>query len=141
MATQNRSFSHDSLLLQMVMGFLFPFMMLFGFFLILNGHYTPGGGFQGGSVFATLFIARYLVYSIDDIDSEHLHSIQKFFLACIVVAPLLILFSGVLNQHPQFRSSYLTLMDILIGVQVGFGLGVAVLRFAFFTGVGKKWHL
>jgi len=135
------TFSEDSLLLQMAMGLLFPFMMLFGFFLILNGHYTPGGGFQGGSVFATLFIARYVVYSVDDIDSEKLHLIQKIFLGLIILAPLILLFSGVLEQFPQYKSVYLTFMDILIGVQVGFNLGVAVLRFAFFTGVGKKWHL
>lgn len=131
----------ESIILQMVVGLLYPFMLLFGFYVILNGHYTPGGGFQGGSVLASLFIARYVVYPVDDTDTEKLHSIQRVFLALIVIAPSAVLFTGVVARNPQFRSLYLTTMDVLIGVQVGFGLGVAVLRFAFFQGVGKTWHL
>lgn len=131
----------QSLILQMVIGFLYPFILLLGFHVILNGHYTPGGGFQGGSVLASLFIARYVVFPVDDTSPESLHAFQRVFLAAIVVAPLMLLFTGVVNRYPDYRSLYLTLMDILIGVQVGFGLGVAVLRFAFFEGVGKTWRL
>jgi energy-converting hydrogenase B subunit I len=32
---------------------LFPFVLIFGFYIILHGHLTPGGGFQGGAVVAT----------------------------------------------------------------------------------------
>lgn len=133
--------SEQSLILQVVIGFLYPFILLLGLFVILNGHYTPGGGFQGGSVLASLFIARYVVFPVEDISPERLHALQRVFLAAIVVAPLMVLFTDLVNQYPSFRPLYLTLMDILIGVQVGFGLGVAVLRFAFFEGVGKTWRL
>lgn len=30
-----------------------PAILLFGLYVILHGHITPGGGFQGGAVFAT----------------------------------------------------------------------------------------
>jgi multicomponent Na+:H+ antiporter subunit B len=131
----------QSLILQVVIGFLYPFMLLLGFYVILNGHYTPGGGFQGGSVLASLFIARYVVFPVEDTNPERLHAFQRIFLAAIVVAPMMVLFTDVVNNNPGFRPLYLTLMDILIGVQVGFGLGVAVLRFAFFEGIGKTWRL
>lgn len=131
----------QSLILQVVIGFLYPFMLLLGFYVILNGHYTPGGGFQGGSVLASLFIARYVVFPVSDTDPERLHAFQRIFLAAIVLAPIMVLFTEVVNHNPRFQPLYLTLMDILIGVQVGFGLGVAVLRFAFFEGVGKTWRL
>lgn len=136
-----RDIPEQSLILQVVIGFLYPLILLLGFHLIINGHYTPGGGFQGGSVLASLFIARYVVFPINDTNPESLHAFQRIFLAAIVVAPLLLLFTGVVNRYPEYRALYLTLMDILIGVQVGFGLGVAVLRFAFFEGVGKTWRL
>lgn len=32
---------------------LFPFVLIFGFYVIVHGHLTPGGGFQGGAVMAT----------------------------------------------------------------------------------------
>ncbi|MDI9632643.1 MAG: MnhB domain-containing protein [Methanolinea sp.] len=32
---------------------LSPFIVVFGFYVIVHGHLTPGGGFQGGAVVAT----------------------------------------------------------------------------------------
>ncbi|MFP4330544.1 MAG: MnhB domain-containing protein [Alkalispirochaetaceae bacterium] len=137
----NEAVSEDSLIIKVIVGLLYPFIMLLGFFVIINGHYTPGGGFQGGSVLATLFVARYLIYPVADTDTEALHTIQRIFLALIILVPGALLFSGRLAAAPAFNTYYLTLMDILIGVQVGLGLGIAVLRFAFFEGVGKTWKL
>jgi len=34
---------------------LFPFIVLFGLYIIVHGHLTPGGGFPGGVVIATAF--------------------------------------------------------------------------------------
>jgi len=34
-------------------GVLFPFVLIFGFYIVAHGHLTPGGGFQGGAVIAT----------------------------------------------------------------------------------------
>lgn len=138
---QDEQHPTESLILQLAIGLLFPFMLLFGFYIIANGHYTPGGGFQGGGILASLFIARYVIFPVEDIDSEKLHSLQRIFLACILLVPLFFLFSGIITQFPLLRKPYLTIMDILIGIQVGFGLGVAVLRFAFFQGSGQTWHL
>ena len=36
-----------------VAALLFPVCLVFGFYVILHGHLTPGGGFQGGAVVAT----------------------------------------------------------------------------------------
>ncbi len=33
--------------------FLYPFILIFGFYIVAHGHLTPGGGFQGGAVIAT----------------------------------------------------------------------------------------
>jgi multisubunit Na+/H+ antiporter MnhB subunit len=31
----------------------FPFCLVFGLYVVVHGHLTPGGGFQGGAVMAT----------------------------------------------------------------------------------------
>lgn len=134
-------YGEESIIVKAMVGVLYPFIMLFGFSVIMNGHYTPGGGFQGGGVLASLLVARFVAHPVDDTDTERLHSLQRVFLALIVLAPSALLFTGIVTRHEMFRSAYLTLMDILIGVQVGLGLGVAVLRFAFFHGVGQTWRL
>ncbi len=132
--------SSESSITRVIVGLLYPFILLLGFYVIINGHYTPGGGFQGGSILASLFIARYVVFPVEDIDSEMLHLSQRFVLALLLLAPTVLLFTGAVHAYPEYRASYLTLMDIFIGVQVGYGLGVAVLRFAFFRGVGESWR-
>lgn len=55
---------------------LFPFIMVFGFYVVLHGHLTPGGGFQGGAVIATGFVLLFVANRIDDI--THLFSKTLF---------------------------------------------------------------
>ncbi len=41
---------------------VFPFILLFGAYIFVHGHLTPGGGFQGGSIIASGFLLLYLAY-------------------------------------------------------------------------------
>lgn len=38
------------MILQKVAGFLVPLIIIFGIYVILNGHLSPGGGFSGGAI-------------------------------------------------------------------------------------------
>ncbi|MBN1901410.1 Na(+)/H(+) antiporter subunit B [Candidatus Sumerlaeota bacterium] len=49
-----------SLILTTACRFLFPFILMFGAYIFLHGHLTPGGGFQGGAIIASGFLLRYL---------------------------------------------------------------------------------
>lgn len=40
--------------------FLFPLILLFGAYIFIHGHLTPGGGFQGGAIVASAFVLVYL---------------------------------------------------------------------------------
>ncbi|MGC9471065.1 MAG: Na(+)/H(+) antiporter subunit B [Bacteroidales bacterium] len=40
--------------------FLFPVILLVGIYIVIHGHLTPGGGFQGGAVVASAFLLMYL---------------------------------------------------------------------------------
>ena len=42
---------------------IFPFILVFGFYIIIHGHLTPGGGFQGGAVAATGFVLMLVAFS------------------------------------------------------------------------------
>jgi len=39
---------------------LFPLLLMVGFYIVLHGHLTPGGGFQGGVVLAAAFFVSFL---------------------------------------------------------------------------------
>ena len=40
----------NDLILQRIASFLVPLILLFGIYIIMNGHISPGGGFSGGAV-------------------------------------------------------------------------------------------
>jgi multicomponent Na+:H+ antiporter subunit B len=46
-------------------GVLFPLIILFGVYIFIHGHLTPGGGFQGGVVIATGFLLLLLSGTVD----------------------------------------------------------------------------
>lgn len=45
--------ARSSELLQTASSFIFPFIFITGVYIAVNGHLTPGGGFQGGAVLAS----------------------------------------------------------------------------------------
>ena len=48
-----------------VSGFLIPFMQLYSLYLIAHGDLGPGGGFQGGAIFAASLILYAIVFGLD----------------------------------------------------------------------------
>ena len=48
--------------LDAVVRIIVPAIFLFGAYVVLHGHYSPGGGFQGGVIFAVAFILLRLVW-------------------------------------------------------------------------------
>lgn len=55
---------------------VFPFIMIFGLYVIAHGHLTPGGGFQGGAVVASacvmILVAYGSVWTMKKIKEKHL---------------------------------------------------------------------
>ena len=50
----------SSEILRTASGFLMPLLILFGTYIFMHGHLTPGGGFQGGVVIASAFLLVFL---------------------------------------------------------------------------------
>ncbi len=46
---------------------LVPFVQLFGLYVIMHGHSSPGGGFQGGVIIASSFILLALADGIEEV--------------------------------------------------------------------------
>lgn len=54
-----------STILQTAARYLLPILLLFSFFLLLRGHYYPGGGFVGGLVASIAFVLHSFAYGTD----------------------------------------------------------------------------
>lgn len=56
---------------------MFPFTLLLGLYVVLHGHLTPGGGFQGGVLLATAFYYVYLSGEYHDLlGMSHDHAVS-----------------------------------------------------------------
>jgi len=51
-----------SKIVRTVANLVYGFVIIFGFYIIVHGHLTPGGGFQGGAVVASAFALLLISY-------------------------------------------------------------------------------
>lgn len=111
---------------------LYPLILLFGIYIILNGHKTPGGGFQGGAVLTSIFITRYISARVNDINIDVFQIIEKYLFVVIVALPVLYIFSGFAAKWGGCDEIFLILMNIAIGIKVWCGLSIIFFRFMFY---------
>ena len=109
-----------------------PAMLVFGVYLILNGHISPGGGFQGGVAVASFFICRYLIYDVYDVRFGKIMIYEKMTFAALVVIAALFVFMGFYIQLPILRIPYLLSMNLLIAMKVAFGFIIIFYRYIAF---------
>ncbi|MEW6070080.1 MAG: MnhB domain-containing protein [Candidatus Thermoplasmatota archaeon] len=51
-----------SKIVKTITNIFYPLILIFGFYVIMHGHLTPGGGFQGGAVVASAFALLAIAY-------------------------------------------------------------------------------
>jgi multicomponent Na+:H+ antiporter subunit B len=129
---REKMMSERSEILTKMIGFLFPFIIIFGVYIILNGHKTPGGGFQGGAVLSALFISRYLIAPVNSVKLGALQTIEKAIFVLVLAIPTFFIFSGFNYFFPIANICYLIIMNSLIGIKVCCGLSIIFFRFVFY---------
>ena len=109
-----------------------PVLLLFGVYLIMNGHNSPGGGFQGGAVLASFFICRYVIYAIHDIRINSVIMMEKVIYVGIVLLAGFFVFLNAHTYLPLPKSAYLIMMNLFIGLKVACGFLIIFYRFIAF---------
>jgi multicomponent Na+:H+ antiporter subunit B len=117
-----------SLVLNTACKFLFPLILLFGAYIFIHGHLSPGGGFQGGAVIASAFVLLYLGCPgkrVHKIGTKVLESLGG--LIFIIVGLLGLVFGGnfLLNFLPKGIAHTLVSAGIIpiIYIAIGFKVG------------------
>lgn len=122
----------QSILLETTMGAIYPFILTFGIYIILNGHLSPGGGFQGGAILSAIFIVQYFVTYEKTIRLRIFNTIEKILYAAIILFIVLYVFMFKQWIPAALKPIYLTVMNLLIGIKVCCGLSVIFYRFVLF---------
>ena len=102
----------------------FPFIVIFGFYVIAHGHLTPGGGFQGGAVAASacamVLVAFGSKWTLDKIKEKRLSVFESIGAIGFIGVALLGLVFGVAFFH-----NFLVGSEVLFGVIPSTGSGLA----------------
>ncbi|MDY6935857.1 MAG: Na(+)/H(+) antiporter subunit B [Spirochaetota bacterium] len=59
---------YDNIIIQTVGRIMIPFMQVYSLYVLVHGHGSPGGGFQGGCILAASFILMAVAYDIEEIN-------------------------------------------------------------------------
>lgn len=129
-------------------------IILFGLYIILFGHLTPGGGFSGGVIIASAYILLTLAFGKDGSLKNLKENIAREMdsigaLLFLIIAALGIFIGGTffinfIHQfHPgeNFRflsSGTIPLCNIAIGIKVSMGLFIIFIMLSLFKVKEKK---
>ncbi len=100
---------------------IIPFIFLFGVYMILFGHISPGGGFQGGVIVSMGVILAIVAYGEDIIERYRweISLVEVLGVAFFIIAGL----SGILIGKSFFSSfNAIWILNIIIGVKVCSGI-------------------
>ncbi len=147
-----------SRIVKTISSIVYPLVLIFGFYIILHGHVTPGGGFQGGAIVATAFAMMIIAFGagrteelfnedilslLESIGGLGFVSIGLLGLGTVFLANFLIgtpIFGQIppTGPNPGILNSggILPPLNIFVGLKVLAGLGSIVIAFA--TWEGKK---
>lgn len=133
---------------------LFPFILLYGCYLISHGHLSPGGGFQGGVIFGSAIILLGLVEGVKLTEKRFKEDILSLTKNIGMLIFILLGFAGMFLGY-SFLSDFLPkgevgtvpsaglilFLNLIIGFMVGTGLAVIFYRSARFGSaelIGRK---
>lgn len=58
---------HESIIVKTISRFLTPFIQIFALYVIMHGHSSPGGGFQGGIILGASYILLSLSFGVNEV--------------------------------------------------------------------------
>ena len=114
-------------LLEVVSSKLGPIVLLFGFYVMLYGHISPGGGFQGGVIVASsiVFLALGTEVKSKLTNTVVLSRIEAISFLALILASI----SGVffetgffgnpIKPETDLSANFIILLNIIIGLKVG----------------------
>ena len=124
-----------SLIVRTITTVMIGFIFIYGIYIILHGHLTPGGGFAGGVIVAGAFILRILAFGSEpggekksEIGASIFESVGALLFIGIALAGMVIAGTFFLNFLPKgialnlYSAGIIPFCNIAIGIKVGAGL-------------------
>jgi multicomponent Na+:H+ antiporter subunit B len=140
---------YESVIVQVIFSVITPFIQLFALYVILHGHYGPGGGFQGGVIMAVSIMLQRLCL---DREVSHRKFPPGLAMALGAIGMLVFMLAGIIPMMmggafldyaylpiPGISEAALRSLGILI-VEIGIAMAVlGALVLIFDNLVGENW--
>ncbi len=116
---------------------LFPIILLFGIYIIVYGHLSPGGGFQGGVIIASAILLLVISYQNFELSHKIIELLETFagisyvligLIGLIVLDKFLgnFLPSNISNMGMLLSGGIIPIIYIIIGIKVGSEMSLIV---------------
>jgi len=118
---------------------LFPLLLVVGLYIVIHGHLTPGGGFQGGVILAAAFFLPLLARPGDTLNHSWMTAIEALAGSAFIALGIAALFRGEAFLTPLFGKGLLgelvsggslPLLYLAVGLKVGAELASLLVRLA-----------
>lgn len=130
----------QDVILQGVAFVLCPIIFIFGIYIILNGHLSPGGGFSGGSIMGAgliLYVAAFGFNKTQRFFDEHIYKIAKITALCMygLIGTYFYMTgaNGIENHIPLGIPGHILSSGIILPINICVGLEVACTMYAFYA--------
>ncbi len=124
-----------SLIVKSITNVVIGFIFIYGLYIILHGHLTPGGGFAGGVIVAGAFILRILAFGSDALGESRsvlagsvFESIGGLLFIGVALAGMAVAGVFFVNFLPKgvpftlYSAGIIPVCNIAIGIKVSAGL-------------------
>lgn len=121
-----------SVVVSFVVRLLAPFIAMFAVYVILNGHVSPGGGFQGGAILGGLFIGLSIVLGAPYVRPLLPEAVAPWLriaapIAFVSTAVLGALLTGFYLGYPQPPELHAVREAMVLVIEIGIGVGGATI--------------
>lgn len=130
----------NDVILKMVATFLVPVIAVFGIYVVLNGHISPGGGFSGGSILGAgliLYVNAFGFKKTEKLFNEEIYKVAKVSALCCYVCCLSYYFymgaNGFDNHIPLGTPGMILSSGLILFIDIFVGTEVACTMYAFYA--------
>ena len=89
----------NNLIIQHVSRLIIPFIQLYGLFVVINGHLSPGGAFPGGAIIAASVILYSLAFGSTQGRKKIPHHVAKLFESGAILVFLGLGLAGIFTEN------------------------------------------
>ena len=136
---------YESIIITTLCKLLIPVIQLYGLYVIMHGHSSPGGGFQGGVILGASFILLVISHGLDEVKKRMSEKLNTIFcsLGLLIYAGLGVLaliFGGNYLDYGHLPIP-VTIAEArflgILGIEIGVGITVMAVMISIFLDISS----